>query len=69
MLEEGAVSAPADEVLDRLDFMDALAAVPELGPACEVLATGLRRPLHAHGELARVVGSLVGPREVADEGP
>ena len=67
VLEEGAVSAPADEVLDGLDFVDALAAVPELGPACEVLAAGLRRSLHAHGELARAGGSLVGPREVADK--
>ena len=61
MLEEGAVSAPADEVLDRLDFMDALTAVPELVPVCKVRATGLRRPLHAHGELAARPGRLYVP--------
>ena len=67
MLEEGAVSAPTDEILDRLDFMDALAAVSELGPACEVLAAGRRRPLNAYGELAGVTGLSVRPRDVADK--
>ena len=58
MLEEGVISAPIDEVLDGLNFVDALAAVPELGPAYEVLAAGFCRPFHAHGELTGRLGHL-----------
>ena len=68
MFEEGAISAPVDEVLDRLDFVDALAAVPELGLAREVLSASFRRPLYAHGELAGTAWSLVGPAKVPYEG-
>ena len=39
VLEEGALSAPGSEVLDSLHLVHALAAVPKLGPAREVIAS------------------------------
>ena len=68
MLEEGALSAPGGEVLDSLHVVHALAGVPKLAPACEVVARPFIRALHAQGELARLGRSLVRAREVADEG-
>ena len=68
VLEEGAFSAPGGEVLDSLHLVHALARVPKLGPAREVVANGLVGALHAQGELARLGRSLVRAREVADEG-
>ena len=38
VLEEGAFSAPGCEVLDGLHLVHALAGVPKLAPACEVVA-------------------------------
>jgi len=37
VLEEGALSAPGSEVLDRLHLVHALAGIAQLGPAREVL--------------------------------
>lgn len=59
MLEEGAFSAPGSKVLDSLHLMHALAGVPELSPAREVVASGFVGALHAQGELARLGRSLV----------
>ena len=38
VLEEGAFSAPGSKVLDSLHLVHALAGVPKLGPAREVVA-------------------------------
>ena len=40
VLEEGAFSAPGSKVLDSLHLVHALAGVPELALACEVVASG-----------------------------
>ena len=68
VLEEGAFSAPGSEVLDSLHLVHALAGVPKLGPAREVVASRLVGALHAQGELARLGRPLLRAREVADEG-
>ena len=68
MLEEGAFSTPGCEVLDGLHLVHALAGVPELASAREVVASGLIGTLHAQGELTRLGRSLVRACEVADEG-
>ena len=68
MLEEGAFSAPGREIHDGLHLVHALTGVVQLGPAREVVASGLVGALHAQGELARLGRSLVRACEVADEG-
>ena len=68
MLEEGALSAPGGELLDSLHLVHALAGVPELAPAREVVACRLVGALYAQGKLARLGRSLVRACEVADEG-
>ena len=47
MLEEGALSAPGSKVLDCLHLVHAFAGVAQLGPAREVVASGLDGPLDA----------------------
>ena len=68
VLEEGAFSAPGSKVLDSLHLMHALAGVPKLGPAREVVVSRLVGALYAEGELARLGRPLVSAREVVDEG-
>ena len=67
MLEEGALSAPDGEVLDRLHLVHALAGIAQLGPAREVVASRFARPLDAQGELPGLGRLLVRAGEVVDE--
>lgn len=64
MLDEGAVLAAVDEVLDHLYFMDTVAGVADLGPPCEVVTEWLGWSLYAHGELLEPTRALVRANEV-----
>ena len=67
VVEEGALSAPGGELLDRLHLVHAFAGMAQLDPAREVVASRLRGPLDTQGELSGLGSLLVGAGEVADE--